>query len=278
MIKRLVKKYKKDGFLKLIESAPRFLKSVLAAVITSSLRMLGFRLLKTNTYKNLRSKGVFLNVGCGHYEIDGFTSVDYYSEWYYANKKFNGIHYDMRNDKLPYADNSVDAIYCSHVIEHIETLHVEEFFKESFRVLKSAGLLRIACPDSEYLYANLKYSPEYFSWHPRYKNIDDALICFVDEVGTPKITKHNFGLQKNWFDYPYDELLKELRSDLEFDEKFAGYHINSWDFDRIYKLAKSIGFSGITKSRFQGSFKEELRGEDMDLTAPEMSLYVDLKK
>jgi predicted SAM-dependent methyltransferase len=278
MIRRLVAKFRRDGLLKLIESAPRYLKNVVGQVIRFLMRKLGFELLKISNYSNLRSKGVYLNVGCGEYEIQGFTSVDYYSEAYYSNKKFNRVHYDMRNDNLPYADNSVDAIYCSHVIEHIETLHVEKFFQESCRALKPGGILRICCPDAEYLFSNLKDSPEYFSWHPLYKNTDDALVCFVDEVGSPKVEKHNFGLQRNWFEYTYDELLKELRSDLEFNERSPGMHINSWDFERIFGLAKSVGFSSVTKSRFQGSFKEELRGTDMDLTHPEMSLYVDLKK
>ena len=250
----------------------------LVKVIKFSLRKLGFKLLRINNCINLRSKGVYLNVGCGSYEIEGFTSVDYYSEAYYSNKKFNRIHYDMRNDNLPYADKSVDGIYCSHVIEHIETFAVEEFFKESYRALKPGGILRICCPDAEYLYSNLQDNPEYFKWHPLYKNIDDALACFVSEVGTPNVGKRNFGLQKNWFEYTYDELLKALRSDLEFDERSPGRHINSWDFERIFWLAKSVGFSCVTKSRFQGSFKEEFRGSDMDLTHPEMSLYVDVKK
>ena len=55
---------------------------------------------------------------------------------------------------MPFEDDSVDTIYCSHVIEHIETEYVEMFFKESFRVLKLGGVLRIVCPDVEYLYNN----------------------------------------------------------------------------------------------------------------------------
>lgn len=278
MIVRAVAKFKRDGLLKLVESAPRYLKSVVVELVRFLMLKLGFKLLRVNNYKNLRSKGVYLNVGCGSYEIEGFISVDYLSEWYYSNKRFNRVHYDMRNDNLPYADNSVDAIYCSHVIEHIETEHVEEFFKESYRSLKSGGVLRICCPDPEYLFSNLKDNPEYFSWHSRYTSLDDALVCFVDEVATPKVGKHNFGLKKNWFEYSYDELLIQLRSDLNFDERSPGNHINSWDFDRIFRLAKNAGFSSITKSRCQGSFKEELRGADMDLTHPEMSLYVDVKK
>lgn len=240
--------------------------------------MLGYKLYNTKKEKILRSKGVFLNVGCGINKIDGLVNIDYYSNNYYSNNLFNHVHYDIRKDKLPYLDNSVDGIYCSHVIEHIEASYIEKFFKESYRVLKPGSIFRVACPDIKYLYTNLINNPKYFSWHPMYKNIEDAPTCFVDEVASVKAKQHNFGLQKKWFDYSYDELLKELCSDLEYNEESVNQHISAWDFERISVLAKNIGFSYIIKSCFQGSLMEEFRGKDMDLTTPQMSLYVDIKK
>jgi SAM-dependent methyltransferase len=46
--------------------------------------------------------------------------------------------------ELPYADNSVDAIYCSAVIEHLHT--PEQAVKEMFRVMKSGGRLFASTP------------------------------------------------------------------------------------------------------------------------------------
>jgi len=37
-------------------------------------------------------------------------------------------HYDMRGGKLNFSDQTVDNIYISHVIEHIEREYVDIFF------------------------------------------------------------------------------------------------------------------------------------------------------
>ena len=43
--------------------------------------------------------------------------------------EFKRTQYDMRNDKLPFGKSKVDNIYCSHVIEHIETKRCNKFFQ-----------------------------------------------------------------------------------------------------------------------------------------------------
>ena len=42
----------------------------------------------------------------------------------------------LEKKKLPFENNSVDNIYISHVIEHIENEHIQNLFIECFRVLK----------------------------------------------------------------------------------------------------------------------------------------------
>ena len=224
----------------------------------------------------VKRSGLNLNIGSGGYEINGFINLDYYSKHYYPNGKFNLTHYDMRADDIPFKKSEVDVIYCAHVIEHIETEFVEKFFVESKRVLKNKGVLRIACPDSFFLYKQLINHPEYFSWHPMYNNSQNNIECFIDEVGTHNLKLNNYGLEKKIHEYDYETLLKELRKNGNFDSKNPDYHINNWDFKRIEKLGKKVGFKKIIKSRHQGSFCPTLQGHDMDLTSPVISLYVDL--
>ena len=147
--------------------------------------------IKISSIFKIQRPGLNLNVGCGAYEIDGFTSLDYWTEHYYGGKPFNRVSYDMRNDNLPFDNETVDVIYCSHVIEHIETDFVENYFSESWRVLKKSGVLRISCPDSLFLYQQLTRHPEYFNWHKYYSLPQDAVKCFVDEVGTHKLKLKN---------------------------------------------------------------------------------------
>jgi SAM-dependent methyltransferase len=56
--------------------------------------------------------------------------------------------HDLRKG-IPFPDNSVDAVYHSHVIEHIDRNAVATFLREIYRVLKPGGIQRIVAPDLE---------------------------------------------------------------------------------------------------------------------------------
>lgn len=53
---------------------------------------------------------------------------------------------NIKND-LPDEDESVDYIYCSHVLEHFEKEEAINILKECQRVLKDRGVIRIVLPD-----------------------------------------------------------------------------------------------------------------------------------
>jgi predicted SAM-dependent methyltransferase len=56
------------------------------------------------------------------------------------------VHRDL-SQKLPFPDQSVDYLYCSHFLEHLSRPDALRLLKESHRVLKSSGTLRICVPD-----------------------------------------------------------------------------------------------------------------------------------
>ena len=58
------------------------------------------------------------------------------------------IRHDIR--KLRYADNSVEAIYSSHTLEHLYLREAERVIAECVRVLQPGGILRLALPDVEH--------------------------------------------------------------------------------------------------------------------------------
>lgn len=60
---------------------------------------------------------------------------------------------DIR-EGLPDDDNSVDYIYCSHVLEHFEKDEAVKILQECRRVLKDKGRLRIVLPDLKILVRN----------------------------------------------------------------------------------------------------------------------------
>ena len=55
--------------------------------------------------------------------------------------------------RLPFDDAALEAIYCSHVLEHLPTGHVQPLLDEFKRVLAPGGRLRLIVPDLE---ANLR--------------------------------------------------------------------------------------------------------------------------
>lgn len=88
-----------------------------------------------------RPVAVRLNIGAGGKPIEGYTSFDI--------KDGNDA-----SQRLPYDDGSVDEIYASHVLEHIDPRKIPFVLREWSRVLKPNGLMRICVPDMEYICQN----------------------------------------------------------------------------------------------------------------------------
>ena len=81
-----------------------------------------------------------LHLGCGNKIIPGFVNVDI--------RPLEGV--DLVSDISDLHDikeNSVDLIYISHVLEHLDRYTVSKAMKRWYILLKSGGILRIAVPD-----------------------------------------------------------------------------------------------------------------------------------
>lgn len=83
-----------------------------------------------------------VNVGCGH---------TFHPEWLNFDVVPTAAavkRWDLRRG-LPFAEGEVDAIYSSHVLEHLSCQEAEKFLRDAWRVLKPGGILRIVVPDLE---------------------------------------------------------------------------------------------------------------------------------
>lgn len=113
---------------------------------------------------------VILNLGCGSRTSDACVNIDWSP--YLRLKKSrvgarvaplvlrgerrerfaaldgNVVVHDLRK-RLPIEDNSADAVYHSHVLEHIDRHQVGFFLAEIRRVLRPGGVQRIVVPDFE---------------------------------------------------------------------------------------------------------------------------------
>lgn len=111
-----------------------------------------------------------VNVGCGMSPTPGWTNLDNslsvrlanhprltralhglrvlptnskkYAEWC---KEHNVVYGTALN--LPFETGSVDAVYSSHMLEHLDRDTGQRFLSEAKRVLRPGGVLRIAVPD-----------------------------------------------------------------------------------------------------------------------------------
>jgi len=112
-----------------------------------------------------------INVGCGMTPTKGWNNFD--NSWsirlagkpivvsmlrvlgvlkptqlkYIEFTKKSNIYWADASKHLPLADNSVDVLYSSHMLEHLDRQKAQSFLNEAKRVLKSGGIIRIVVPD-----------------------------------------------------------------------------------------------------------------------------------
>lgn len=130
--------------------------------------------------------------------------------------------WDLRRG-IPYPDNSVDLIRCSHLIEHLTLEEAKNLLKEVHRTLKPGGIVRISTPDAKIIvrhYQNQDMSffnaiqpPEYvqaptegerlslilFSGDYQRRAIYDydMLRSFLDQAGFSKIQQVSPGFSQS---------------------------------------------------------------------------------
>lgn len=159
---------------------------------------------------------------------------------------------------------------------------------EAFRVLKPSRIFRIVTPDMD-LFCDM------------YKRGDYSLI---NKVGIGETTERRFvsyfsiyALEKRDFSRFHDLIDGFSKEDffnyfyvssdeIDFSCHSFNTHINWFNYDKLKRMALSAGFSeeNVHPSRFKQSISSEMRkdtvfpGFGFDMTHPEVSLYVDLKK
>lgn len=234
-----------------------------------------------------------LNIGSAQYHIEGFIDLDLPSDWYDKKRTRDFVAYDIRNDKIPYNDSSVSNIYCSHVIEHLEDKPVDFFIQNCFRVLKPGGVLRLACPDANFLWNVSQFENDYWNfmqyWFDDGNNSNAESFSMVTKedqlIRALATEKCQYYIHKKSDLNPltikglgYPETLAVLKKGLKYDVDFLGNHVNQWDYEQLNALGSKAGFRHIVRSKYRGSVSSVMQGKQFDLTWPTISLYVDMVK
>jgi predicted SAM-dependent methyltransferase len=114
---------------------------------------------------------VCINVGCGSSPTPGWLNYDgspsvklarhlwlcaildragflgEMNRQYISLARSSGIHWADATKHIPLGDASVDALYSSHMLEHLDRDEAKSFLAEAYRVLKPDGIIRVAVPD-----------------------------------------------------------------------------------------------------------------------------------
>lgn len=79
--------------------------------------------------------------------------------------------------RIPLASNSVEVLYCAHMLEHLDRVEATRFLQEANRVLVSGGVIRISVPDLE------RKVSQYLDDRDADAFMDSAYVC-VPREGT----------------------------------------------------------------------------------------------
>lgn len=145
-------------------------------------------------------KGGKLNLGCGIKKKEGFINID-------INCNFNpDLVTDLNNLFYPFKDDSVDDVYVAQALEHLK-IHLIDFLKEIYRILKPEGVLEIIFPNMfsarnriRYLFGAITSSPE---WSPHHIKLvhPKYLMGLLRHIGFDAKIFHN-----NLIRFPFDYL------------------------------------------------------------------------
>ena len=184
------------------------------------------------------NNNIKLNVGASPIWAD--------SDWYILDHKKTSQKTSILGDasKIDLDDNSVAIIFCSHVVEHIPQIKIEEVLNEFNRVLKPGGVLRILTPDmGKILKAYASEDDEFFN-------------MALQEDPNLRTDLGGGGIVANWFNSPGQDTILLNRNLTEFITGVAHQYL--YDFKMLEILLNNSGFNEIFQKKFGESVVDEL--------------------
>jgi SAM-dependent methyltransferase len=143
--------------------------------------------------------------------------------------------HDIRKP-LPFPDCSADAVYASHVLEHLYREQGQQLIRESFRVLAPGGIVRIVVPDLNTIIR------EYLGDRP-FGELSPA------ENALPPGDLLNERLLMRWPAPPRRNVLMRVY------EAWQDFHSHKWMFDQksLSSLIQSAGFVDVVRRDYSES-------------------------
>ena len=143
--------------------------------------------------------------------------------------------HDIRKP-LPFPDCSADAVYASHVLEHLYRKQGRELIGESFRVLASGGIVRIIVPD---LHAIVR---EYLGDRPFGElSSSEKALSPGDLLNERLLMRWPSPLKGNFL--------------LRIYEAWQDFHSHKWMYDEhsLSSLLRAVGFVDVVRRNYAES-------------------------
>lgn len=176
---------------------------------------------------------------------------------------------------IPVDSNSVDVVYHSHMLEHLDRYVAEDFLIEVYRVLKPGGIHRIAVPDFE------KACKAYIA---HIESCDESLIeldnhdSYIAQLLEQSVRKESSGTSKQ-------NLLRRFIENRVLGDARKRGETHQWVYDRINLKAKLVnaGYKEVHVQDYNTSLIQDWidYGLDIDPSGQQYkpgSLYVEALK
>jgi predicted SAM-dependent methyltransferase len=191
-----------------------------------------------SAFMNLKSPGLYLDIGCGPKTRPENINLDY--RW----RPGVDVCCDISKG-LPFPDEYVVGIYSEHCLEHISFAAARFVFKEFRRVLRPGGHVRIIVPDLEI----------YVDRYDLFRSTGEMSMPYGDEDAVENIYSPSMSINRVFR---------------------AHGHQFIYDFDTLAKMLGAAGFVDVVKLQF-GVGKDANLLLDSEERAIE-SLYVEARK
>jgi SAM-dependent methyltransferase len=145
----------------------------------------------------------------------------------------NNVFYGDIVKGLPVANESCNAIYCSHILEHLSLDELRIALRNTFNHLKTGGVFRFVLPDLD------RIARDYLASDSRQPSVD-----FMIEAHLGRETQIN-------------GLIRSLRDWLGKNK-----HLWMWDFRSMQVELERVGFTEIRRAAFGDA--EDMRFREVE--------------
>ena len=231
----------------------------------------------------------YVNIGSGKWRHPYWHTLDYPFEGYEKSQGGCDIVFDLMSmSPLPIKEDSLDAVYTSHTIEHLNNQAVMHLFSEVLRCMKRGAIFRITCPDaslaySAYLREDYHFWRPHHHWHTKEQlllstiNTSASTMIDSDLVAKTSDTMVCQTLTENGIEEAFDKLSPEKSKEI------INAHPQSHDAwfteKKLVNMLLNSGFTNVWTSRFGQSRSVIMRDTGyFDKTRPDISLYVEASR